>query len=73
MLSPAEAALDMNSPIPIPHPELSSTTFDMVDSEATHLYPGQHTEEILKELSLSERELADLVRSGALNPTKSKL
>jgi hypothetical protein len=74
VLTPHEAAaLDPSrSCIPTPHPYVSSSV-KQISAAATDpsfdsltLRPGQHTQEVLKELGLSAQERQTLARAGVL-------
>ncbi|KAI5115128.1 hypothetical protein M0805_009732, partial [Coniferiporia weirii] len=75
VLSPAEAAGERGSPVPVRHPSLSQAAPDQNLSRESSgpLKPGQHTEEILKEMKISKDELTQLVASGALGKSSPKL
>ena len=73
VLSPEEAAKVAGTPIPAPHPWLSDQKRRSYPKEFGVLKPGQHTEEILKEMGISGDELASILRSGAIGKAGSKL
>jgi len=65
------AALDpSHSPIPTVHPQVASTFTPARTGNLVHLRPGQHTQEILAELGLSEGEQRRLALDGALGEDK---
>lgn len=76
VLTPFEASRLQNAPneppslIPHPHPRLSRTPFVPISSKSEDglklLKPGQHTQEILEELGLSQEEKESLKRDGSL-------
>lgn len=63
--------------VPLPHPRILSkkqnSTPMVIDSDTIELPPGQHTEEILEELGLTNSEYRRLVQDGAIEGSRSKL
>ncbi|KAF9069211.1 CoA-transferase family III [Rhodocollybia butyracea] len=77
ILTPEEAN-DLESsgkPFPLPHPKISSQGMGREPSESStiQLPPGKHTEDILRELGLTEIEYQRLVQEGAIYSYGSKL
>ncbi|KAJ7052615.1 CoA-transferase family III [Mycena amicta] len=72
VLSTEEAAqLDASSsPLPVPHPRISSAGWTDPGADSLYLEPGQHTREILAGIGLGDAQLADMERAGVI---KSKL
>lgn len=73
VLTPEEAAaLDASkSPLPMPHPNLRrtpsiipATPIDI--TQTLNMIPGQHNEQVLKELDIGEEERHRLVNEGAI-------
>jgi alpha-methylacyl-CoA racemase len=80
VLSPTEASsLDISkSPLPVPHPHLTRTStqplafsphsFTAV-KESLYLRPGQHTDDVLRELGVDDEERLRLITDGAVETT----
>ena len=77
VLSPIEASsLDASkSPLPVPHPHLTRTSPQPLPSffhssaavkESLYLRPGQHTDDVLRELGVNDKERNRLIKDGAL-------
>jgi len=76
ILTPEEAnnLESSQSSFPLPHPKISSSNAEVnVDSSAIELSPGKHTEDILRELGLTNSEYQRLVQDGAIQGSRSKL
>jgi len=70
VLNPAEAARIAGSPLPTPHPHLSRTPGTSPGTSIATIAPCEHTEEVLREIGLSECELARLEEGGAIRLTR---
>ncbi|KZT40008.1 CoA-transferase family III [Sistotremastrum suecicum HHB10207 ss-3] len=71
MRTPAEAAT-AHGPVPAPHPRLSRTKLEVGSSDLSIdiLEPGAHTDQILRELDITDRERAQLVADGVVTAPK---
>ncbi|KLO17395.1 CoA-transferase family III [Schizopora paradoxa] len=79
VLTPEEAGAAARSAIPLPHPELSATRSRVVNPQwnadsVPVLIPGEHSEEILREMNLGS-QFNSLLSKGIVDTasTKSKL
>jgi len=77
VLSATEAAELASGPVPAPHPNLTRTCPESLrsplpDSLQLSLSPGQHTDEILRELGITAVERRQLVSEGALDKHEFK-
>src|SRR5882762_5602293 len=77
-LSPTEASSLTTSSLPMPHPHLARTSPQSLQSfpqtstamkKSLYLSPGRHTDDVLRELGVSEEERKRLIEDGALGAT----
>jgi alpha-methylacyl-CoA racemase len=66
------------SPLPVPHPHLTRTSTQTLAfsphsftavKESLYLRPGQHTDDVLRELGVDDEERLRLITDGAVETT----